>query len=497
VTGPAVLVGGLVAGILLGDRAGAGSAIAPLMLGVLAAIAAWAAAGNPRRALALGAVAAALLGAALEQRALDGLDRSPLAAPTRAGARGVVDATLAEDPDGPSFAAEALARVERFAGRDAGGRTVLLAAGDDRVSAMRVLAAGTRIRVIGRLTALVGRDARFRWRHAVARLDIERVLAAAPPSAPWRVASERLRRALVAGAAGLPGDTRALFLGFLLGDTRDLSDATTADFRASGLGHLLAVSGANVAFVLAVVAPLLGRLPRWVRFAVGTVVLVGFGSMTRWEPSVTRAVAMAGLVLLARALGRPAAAGRVLALAVGGLLVVDPFLLHSIGFLLSCGACAGIVALAERIGRRLPGPRWSREALGATAGAQMGVAPVLLAVFGSVPLVALPANLVAAPFVGPLTVYGMVACGIGALTGPGVGFWVQLPTAAMLRAVMVVADLAARAPVALDARTVTLGALGALGVVLVGRRWSRRPGKVGRRGRCLGGEGLGPGAARP
>ena len=70
-----------------------------------------------------------------------------------------------------------------------------------------------------------------------------------------------------------------------------------------------------------------------------------------------------------------------------------------------------------------------------TTAAQLGVAPVLLATFGTVPLVALPANLLAAPFVGPLTIWGLVVSAVGGVLGPGVARWLQLPTLAMLRSV--------------------------------------------------------------
>ena len=66
-----------------------------------------------------------------------------------------------------------------------------------------------------------------------------------------------------------------------------------------------------------------------------------FGAMTRWEPSVLRACAMAATAVLASHLGRPARGVRVLALAVTVLLLADPFLLRSVGFLLSCGASVG------------------------------------------------------------------------------------------------------------------------------------------------------------
>jgi len=211
--------------------------------------------------------------------------------------------------------------------------------------------------------------------------------------------------------------------------------------------------------------------------------------MTRWEPSVLRACVMAGLVMLARWLGRPADAGRVLAYAMTVLLVVDPFLLFSVGFLLSCGACAGIAVASAPIERWLRGPVWFREALAVTTAAQLGVAPVLLATFGTLPLVALPANLVAAPFVGPLTIWGLVVSAIGGMTGPAVARWLQLPTLAMLRSIELVARTAAGVPLAVDpptaiALTAAIGVVVAIRLVVV--RFGVRPiGRLAGRGRRL------------
>jgi len=163
---------------------------------------------------------------------------------------------------------------------------------------------------------------------------------------------------------------------------------------------------------------------------------------------------MAAVAMTAMFLGRPVPAARILALAAIGLLVVDPFLVHSVGFLLSCGAAAGIIGLSGRIARRIPGPRPLAEALGVTAAAQLGVLPVLVPVFGTVPLVALPANLLAAPVVGPLTVWGLVAGTVGGWAGPGVARILQLPTYALLRWVELVATTAADHPMAVDGRGV-------------------------------------------
>jgi competence protein ComEC len=326
--------------------------------------------------------------------------------------------------------------------------------------------------VDGTLEPLSGFDARYRWGHAVARLHVRELLAFAGPRSPLARLANTARGAVLRGATGVPAGERALLAGFLLGDTRAIAPAVVDDFRNAGLSHLLAVSGANVAFVLALAAPVLSRLRLGARFAGGLAILVLFGAMTRWEPSVLRASAMAGIAMTATFLGRPTSPGRLLVVAVAGLLVLDPFLVHSVGFLLSSGAAAGIVLLARPIAARLPGPRPVAEALSVTAAAQLGVLPVLVPVFGSVPLVALPANLLAAPVVGPLTIWGLVAGVVGGVLGPAAGHWLQLPTFALLRWVETIAHTAAAEPFALDGRGVCgVAALGcAVAATLRGTR---------------------------
>lgn len=280
-------------------------------------------------------------------------------------------------------------------------------------------------------------------------------------------------------------------------DTRAIPDDLVAAFRDAGLSHLLAVSGANVAFALAVVEPALRRLRRGPRLAAGLAVLVLFGTMTRWEPSVLRASVMAGLVMLARMLGRPAEARRVFVLAMLVLLAADPFLIHSVGFLLSCGACAGIVIGAAPIASWLRGPEWFREALGVTTAAQIGVAPVLISTFGALPLIALPANLLAAPFVGLLTIWGLVASLVGGILGPSPAAWLQLPTLTMLRGMEVIARTAAEVPVAVDGRgAVIFGSFGA-GAWCMRRVWRQRTGRLDSRGRRVHREGRRSDPARP
>ncbi|MGI9022716.1 MAG: ComEC/Rec2 family competence protein, partial [Acidimicrobiales bacterium] len=287
---------------------------------------------------------------------------------------------------------------------------------------------------------------------------------------------------LFAGTSSLPDERRALFAGFVLGDGRDETPEVIDDFRASGLSHLLVVSGENVAFVLGLVAPLLRRLGLRGRLIVGLAVLGLFGVLTRWEPSVLRAEAMAALALVASMMGRPASGLRLLALAVTGLLLVDPLLVTSLGFALSVGASAGIAVLARPITAAIPGPRPVASALGVSVAAQAGVSPLLVPAFGSVPLATFPANLLAIPAAGPLVAWGMAAgipAGIGANLPDGLGGGVlariiHLPTGVLLAWVATVARYGAAAPLGrLRMTHLVVLAAAALAAVLLTRHRAR------------------------
>lgn len=176
----------------------------------------------------------------------------------------------------------------------------------------------------------------------------------APPSWAQRLAG-RLRQGLREACAGLPSDARALLPGLVVGDTSAMPDDLDEAFRATDLVHLTAVSGANLSIVLAVLlgaparagtaergglAALLG-VPLRVTALLGAVLTVAFVTLCRPDPSVLRAAATGLVGLLALAMGRPRQAVPALAGGVLVLLLVDPFLARSYGFLLSALATLG------------------------------------------------------------------------------------------------------------------------------------------------------------
>lgn len=376
-------------------------------------------------------VGVALAGSGLAARSWDGL-----APPAPRQVQGQV--TLVGDPEDALGGVRVDVRVgHRRAEAWARGR----AAGR-----LRDRLAGERVWVVGHLEPAP--QSERRWlapRHVSARLTVDEVSNWSAGGLPSRV-TNAVRRTLLGGASSLSPATRSLFTGFVLGDDRGQPPEVAFDFRASGLTHLLVVSGENVAFVLALAGPLLRRFGLRGRLVVGAAILLLFGTLTRWEPSVCRAVAMALVTLLAGALGRPASTLRLLALAVTALLLVDPLLVHSVGFQLSVGACVGIALLAGPLAQRIPGPRSPAQALAVTIAAQAGVAPVLVPTFGGLPVVALLANLFALPAAGPLMVWGVAAGLPAGVVGGPLAALLHLPTRAMVAWVAAVARMSASLP---------------------------------------------------
>jgi len=251
-----------------------------------------------------------------------------------------------------------------------------------------------------------------RWaavRHVVGRFT-PTVLADVLAGSALDQASNRVRRSLRGVAeATMASDDAALFSGLVIGDDARQRPEVIDAFRGSGLSHLTAVSGQNVAFVLAAALPLLRRLRPWWRWAATVALVAWFMALTRFEPSVLRAGVMAMLAATAFVRGTQASPVRLLALAIIALVTLDPLLVWSVGFWLSVGATAGVCVVGPWLRERVPGPPWLRLPMAVTLGAQIGVVLPSVLVFHRLPVVSLPANLLAVPAAGFVMLYGLPA----------------------------------------------------------------------------------------
>ncbi|MBP1241631.1 competence protein ComEC [Frigoribacterium sp. PvP120] len=223
-----------------------------------------------------------------------------------------------------------------------------------------------------------------------------------------------LRGAFRAVTAELPGDGGALLPGLALGDTSAVPDDLQEAMETASLTHLTAVSGSNCAVLVALV--MLGggalRVPRVVRIGVSCVVLLAFLVLVTPDASILRATVMALVVLVHLAAARPVSGLPVVALAVTGLLLADPWLARDVGFALSVLATAGLVVLARPLAaefaRVLPTP--IALGLAVPAAAQLACQPVLLLLEPSLPVHGVVANVLAEPAAPVATVAGLVVC---------------------------------------------------------------------------------------
>lgn len=329
---------------------------------------------------------------------------------------------------------------------DAEGTDRVLGPGEPTSAAVEVyatgasatLAYGTEIEVIARLAS-----ARDPARRPVvrARAVSDPTIRAGPPLV-FR-ATEHLRSGLTGTASTVPGDAGRLLPAVAVGDTRGVGDLDEA-MRMSGLAHLTAVSGAHFSLLGAVALALAarGRVPRRWRWLPVTGVMLGFVALVHPGASVVRAAAMGAVGVLGLVAGRPARSVPALAAAVLVLLVIDPWLARDIGFVLSVVATAGIALLAAPLAagaaRSTPGAAGSSAgevsplalALAVPVAAQAVCAPVVLLLSPTVPVYAIPANIAAAPAVGPATIAGLLAALLGPLWQTGATWCAQVAGAA-------------------------------------------------------------------
>jgi len=310
---------------------------------------------------------------------------------------------------------------------------------------------------------------------------------------------EALRRAVGdAIARVLPEPGAGLGAGMIVGLRERVDRDLAADFTTAGVSHVVAISGWNVALVLAFVAPFAMRLGRAARTVVLVTAVVGFVVFAGGSASVVRAGAMATIVLVSRATGRGRSASAALAWAIAALVLLDPAAVGDPGLQLSAGATAGLLVwgepltgwLSARVPAAVPDPLV--ESLGLSLAAEAATLPFVLADFGRLSLVAPAANLVVAPLVAPAMAVGALAAVGGLLAGAGlpgiVGVLLGLPAWAVLGLMIGVVRLFAAVPLASLTLPAPLGVVagvavaGAIGWVCWRRGAERRRGTAPRRG---------------
>lgn len=199
--------------------------------------------------------------------------------------------------------------------------------------------------------------------------------------------------------AVLPGDAGALAAGIVTGDDSGLSDPAREAFLRTGTTHITAVSGANVAMVLAIwnLAIPAGRNRRLL-VVQGTIIVSIwlYAALVGLEPPALRAAIMASLILLAGRFGRRPDLLTLLALTSAGMVLWNPDYVRMVAFWLSVVATGAIIMRVPTA----PGTGWkllSRGTLEGVALAQIATLPIILVTFGTWSLSSILANGILTP----------------------------------------------------------------------------------------------------
>ncbi|EGL43139.1 competence protein, partial [Propionibacterium sp. 409-HC1] len=209
----------------------------------------------------------------------------------------------------------------------------------------------------------------------------------APPG-PLDRGVNRFRAGLVSAVAGCPEGQRAIVPSLVVGDTAAVSEEMSEEFRVTALTHLMAVSGANLASTTALlwwIGAWCGLKRRGLR-ATSVAGVVVFVVVCRAEASVVRAAAMGVVAMAATGVAFDRRGGiRTLAVAVTGLMLIDPWLVGSVGLWLSVCATAGILWWAQPWSVAMEwAPAWLAVGVTVPWAAQVTTQPVITWMAGTV-----------------------------------------------------------------------------------------------------------------
>lgn len=215
----------------------------------------------------------------------------------------------------------------------------------------------------------------------------------------------------------LPEDKSQLFLGILIGYDDNLSEDIEESFRKSSLTHLLAVSGAHIAYIITGLSFLFRRLKisKRVTSIITIVFLVFFMYMTDFSSSVVRASIMGIILLVALVLFRKNDIKTTISISILVILIENPYKILDIGLLLSYFATIGIICFSKlrkssKVELKVKDKiiEYIRDMILITIFANIFVIPIMIYNFNTVSLTFVVSNLIAGILIGPITIGGFI-----------------------------------------------------------------------------------------
>lgn len=248
-----------------------------------------------------------------------------------------------------------------------------------------------------------------------------------------------------------PEPHASFMAGLLTGSRRGIPEHLLADFQRTGLTHIIAISGYNIAIMIAVITGALFFLPLKFRFIPAILAIIFFTLFVGASPSIVRAAIMGGLSLFALHVGRERHSLIAILLAATAMVAWNPKLLwYDAGFQLSFLAVLGLSFFApvlERFLKPIPNILGLRESFQMTIAAQITAVPLIIILFGQFSLVAPLANILVAPFIPIAMLFGFLGTLVGFLSEP-LGLFIAYPGWGALEVVIRIARFLAELPYA-------------------------------------------------
>lgn len=283
----------------------------------------------------------------------------------------VTQLTIDDDPEYSNFSAHVVATDRVLNHR-------IIAIGSGEINGhLASLQVGDTITVKGFLLKLAPYEGYKKREHIVARFHVDDITNISPMHSLVTRVTSKLRRTVETGCSRLGHDERGVCEGLLIGERIHIDNSLYETYKQAQLTHLLVASGANIAFLVGFLYPLLSRMSAHVRAMSLTGIALFYCAATRFEPSMIRACAMVVIPAISTMRGTKVTNVRIFVFTVVACAFLDPFLLFRAGFWLSFSAAGGLYFLAPVIK-----PIFASTIIANTLAATLCVQPVLWCVFG-------------------------------------------------------------------------------------------------------------------
>ena len=215
----------------------------------------------------------------------------------------------------------------------------------------------------------------------------------------------------------LPEDTNQLFLGILIGYDDNLSENIEESFRKSSLTHLLAVSGAHIAYIIVGVKFFFEmlKIPKKITNLITIILLIFFMYITDFSSSVVRASIMGIILLISTIVYRKNDIKTTISISILLMLIENPYKILDIGLLLSYFATIGIICFSKlnknnkaEINLKEKIIKYIKEMVLITVFANIFVIPIMIYNFNTISLTFIISNVIAGILIGSITIGGFI-----------------------------------------------------------------------------------------